>query len=685
MYFTFKNRSRSRLRWRNKMAVLVSLVLSSGTLGLSPLMAEATPKIEYGMYTVAGKQIQLPHADIRIDSAKLTAGKGEVPPIILNSRTVVSVRMISEKLGASVEWNEKAEEVTLQKGDKNIVLKIGSPTATVNGIEKVLPDRVSPTIVNGRTMLPVKFLADEFSMKIHYDAPTNSIDLMTSGAPIFEKELTEEEKQMILGKVETSPSGTEPANPAPVFDPLQPPSVVAPVVPSQPTDPVHPTLPVVPNSPSPVVPQPNDAILINPEKIMPEKQPNLPANASSLRQLAYELEQRSPDHERFVIKSGSGLKFQSFYLKDPERLVVDIHGGFLDPLLEQNKIYATSSFITQMNSFFHSDENRIRMTFPLRPDIARKEITVGKNDRDIVIEYKSQKPKNSNMQYKADRIHAEFELKFISSYPVSDIISDPMNRTVEFRVPYAQGNLKEETREIGDNIVQKIEVTQEAEESKVVLYLKDRISYAVEDNGASSKLRLKFKKQRREIPMIVIDPGHGAHDPGAVAKSTGMTEKALNLMVSKKVQERLLAEGYEVLMTRESDTYPQLKERAVLANSNEADLFISIHCNAGGNPATNGIETLYYPSADNKQSADIFRAELVRISGATDRGLRKRPDLVVLNSTKVPAVLLELGYMTNAAELQRLSDDAYQERLAEGIVNGIKQYLQSLDNISIIG
>lgn len=666
MYFTFLDRRKKSRR----VLLLLSLTLLSGFGDLSPVKAQALPKVEYGMYTVMGKKVKLPHADIRIDSTKLIAGKGEVPPIILNDRTVVPVRMISERMGATVEWNEMAEEVMLRRQDKNIVLKIGSPSAKVNGIPKELPDKVAPIIVNGRTMLPIRFLADEFGMKIHYDAPSNSIDLMTSETsnPIFEKSLSEEEKQAILQQVEVGP-GMENTNHLPIFEPLPgSPSIISPQHPTQPTMPII-TTPIPPIVPG--VPQPSNKLEALPSKV--------PANADQLRSLSYELEQRSLTHERFVIKKGSGLKFQSFYLKDPERLVVDIQDGYLDPLFEQNRIYANSSFITQMNSFFHSEDNRLRLTFPLKEEIDRKEITVGKNTQDIVIEYKSSKPQNANMQYKADRVHADFELRMVSSYPVTDIISDPSGQTIEFTVPYEKSNLIDETREIKDNIIRKMEVTKIEENVRVVLYLKDRISYRVVDNGASAKLHLKFKKKKREIPMILIDPGHGAHDPGAVAKSTGMTEKALNLMISRKVQDRLLLEGYDVLMTRETDIYPKVPDRAVQANENEVDLFVSIHNNAAANPATSGLEVLYYPTPDNKVVADIFRAEIIKTSAAVDRGLRKRPDLIVLNSTKVPAVLLELGYMTNAAELAKLSDDSYQELLADGIVSAIKQYVQSPD------
>lgn len=620
-------------------------ILLAGTLMAAPSLGLAAPKIQYGTFTVEGKQVKLSLADIRMDSVKLTAGKGEVPPLIINSRTLVSVRMVSEKLDAQVAWDGKKQEVTVTKADKKIVLTIGKPTAKVNGLEKHLPDKVAPLIVDDRTMLPIRFLADEFFLKINYDRATNSIDLTTDHTPVFERPLTEEEKKNIVGNVDTT--GTAVTGPeAPVFgEEPNPPQVTTPVVPTTPKKPVV----IAPNNTS----------------------------SGSQKNIDYELIQSSFDNEKFLIKGVGQLSYQNFYVSDPERLVFDIQGVRINPSLAENKLYSSSSFLTQMNSYYYSDENRLRMTLNLASDVSRKEITIQKSAEDIVVEYKSAKPLNSNLKLQIDRITANVELKMTGNYSISDLNWNPSSNTLEFTLPDSLGNLKDEVRNLSNNLVNTVRVTKEGNLNRVTLSLKDRVSYNMTENGLSGKAVIRLKKEKRVTPMIVIDAGHGAKDPGAIAKSTGMTEKELNLIISRKLYDRLIGEGYQILMTRDQDTYPELKDRAILANSNEADIFISIHHNAGGNSSANGIETLYYPTEDNKKLAEILHREIVKASGATDRRIIKRPDLVVLNSTDVPAVLLELGYMTNAAELQKISDDAYQNILVEGIINGIKAYLAS--------
>ena len=136
----------------------IALTLALGLL--IPSVSFGAPKIEYGKFIVGGKTQKIALANVSVDSAPLTVSSGEVPPLVVDSRTLVPVKLVTEKLGAQISWNAKTEEVTIKKSDKTIVLKINSSTAKVNGKSKTLPDKVSPIIVNSRTMVPLKFIAD---------------------------------------------------------------------------------------------------------------------------------------------------------------------------------------------------------------------------------------------------------------------------------------------------------------------------------------------------------------------------------------------------------------------------------------------------------------------------------------------------------------------------------------------
>lgn len=174
---------------------------------------------------------------------------------------------------------------------------------------------------------------------------------------------------------------------------------------------------------------------------------------------------------------------------------------------------------------------------------------------------------------------------------------------------------------------------------------------------------------------IVLDPGHGGSHPGAYYE--GVAEKDINLEVAKKVAELLKAQGYRVIMTHSEDVYMGLVPRAALANKVKADLFVSIHSNAT-NESNNysGIYTYYYSkSKGDKRLAQCIQTEICQHTNAIDRGILWG-DYVVLKRTKMSAVLVELGFMTNHTELQNMTNSSYQYKLANGIVAGINNYFQ---------
>ena len=192
---------------------------------------------------------------------------------------------------------------------------------------------------------------------------------------------------------------------------------------------------------------------------------------------------------------------------------------------------------------------------------------------------------------------------------------------------------------------------------------------------------------------VFLDPGHGGKDPGAVYYNTN--EKDLTMQVYQKLRKELQGLGYTVLSSRDSDVYVDfVTERSKIANNTNSDIFISIHFNASGSPASNrsGIQTYSYEEAagypsrinsywhnhpdriseSNRLAADIH-SSLLAETGAKDAGLLQS-SFAVLRETDKPAVLLELGYIDNFNENQQIRSDAYQNRLVAGIVKGIQKY-----------
>ena len=204
---------------------------------------------------------------------------------------------------------------------------------------------------------------------------------------------------------------------------------------------------------------------------------------------------------------------------------------------------------------------------------------------------------------------------------------------------------------------------------------------------------------------VIIDPGHGGDDSGAVAQ--GVVEKSLNLDVGLRVAGLLRARGVEVRLTRDDDHFVPLEDRVRLANSLPGAVFVSIHFNdASGNGKAigraSGIETYYcerkltpdsgwawaslfggkgaaagtqgWAIREGQTLADCIQGSLIAGTAATDRGIKER-SLYVTHRVMGPAVLVEGGFVSNPAEARRLGGSAYRQTIAEAITVGIIKYL----------
>ena len=221
------------------------------------------------------------------------------------------------------------------------------------------------------------------------------------------------------------------------------------------------------------------------------------------------------------------------------------------------------------------------------------------------------------------------------------------------------------------------------------------------ENGAWIR-EIKEETSSSELPfatnnyqkVIFLDPGHGGKDPGA--QYLGLKEKNLNLQVSQQLKTKLESLGYKVIMSRSTDVFVDfVTERSKMSNETNADMFISIHFNATGHgldSGEDGIQTYMYqptgniPSVINKKWHDnptrlkysyklgsYIHQSVLATTQAKDAGLLAK-SFAVLRETNKPAVLLELGYMDDSKESQKIRTKEYQQKLVDGIAQGIQQY-----------
>jgi N-acetylmuramoyl-L-alanine amidase len=226
------------------------------------------------------------------------------------------------------------------------------------------------------------------------------------------------------------------------------------------------------------------------------------------------------------------------------------------------------------------------------------------------------------------------------------------------------------------------------------------------------------------VSRIVIDPGHGGHDPGA--KGRGITEADLVLDVALRLEALLKkVPGVEVILTRRTDEFIPLPERTAIANRENADLFISIHANSSPSASARGIETYFLNFANNQSAAAVAareNAESTQAMGAlpdfvkaialnnkldesrdfatkvqhamyeklhatnksiSDRGVKQAP-LVVLIGAAMPAVLAEIAFVTNPQELKLIKSNAYRQKVAEALLTAVHKYQTSLKSATAV-
>ncbi|SHN59928.1 N-acetylmuramoyl-L-alanine amidase [Desulfovibrio litoralis] len=224
-----------------------------------------------------------------------------------------------------------------------------------------------------------------------------------------------------------------------------------------------------------------------------------------------------------------------------------------------------------------------------------------------------------------------------------------------------------------------------------------------------------------DIKTIMIDAGHGGKDPGAVGN--GLTEKKIVLNMAKKLGEKLTKMGFKVVYSRDKDVFIPLQKRPMFANSKKVDLFVSLHINANPDSQVSGIETYYLDVASNSgaikvaarengvsigkisdlqailadfmlgsklsESRDIAKLVLENMKTSvrggnlkvSDNGVRSAP-FYVLMGAKMPAVLVEAGYLTNSNDLELLKNDLYLQKITDGIANAIMIYKKNITNIA---
>ncbi|MEF9953400.1 MAG: N-acetylmuramoyl-L-alanine amidase [Clostridium sp.] len=338
---------------------------------------------------------------------------------------------------------------------------------------------------------------------------------------------------------------------------------------------------------------------------------------------------------------------------------------------------------------------RIQTTVPLKPGVNTYKIYAKKTSSQTADSYITKEVKVDPTLTKIDFCEVNpFKIKPGDS-PELDIITSSTEKTVQYKI-FSYSYTDKKWEEIqgysksynqSENLTLTLPTTVKKGKNKFLIWTKSPL---IEGMGYEDYKVIEFDSESETGPIppsngktkIVIDPGHGGFDPGAKGGIISLFEKDIALQVALQLGSRLESLGYQILYTRNSDVTAwnsknqneSLKYRYTFANNNNADLFISLHCNSGGGKGT-GIESYYSSSrpSKDKEFASSVHSQVIRSTTMIDRKLKAK-DFQVVKYTNMPSILLEMGFIDHPSDAYKLGDPVYQEKLVDGIIKGITKY-----------
>lgn len=622
-------------------------------------------------------------------------------PLIKDNITYIPLRHFGEGLGYKVTWAASSNTMELKSDSGSAKVVIGSDTAVVNGKNiKISPAAV---LYNGRAYVPVSFIEGNFEYDVKYDK-TKKIASIDKRKPVQVLPDKKDEDTIVYGKARIQDviyddNGGFPQLNIVADNPVKYKSITMFNPDRRIIDIENSTLAtefetkeigkggitrvrvsqfsVNPNIVRVVVDLEDEqacmVVQTNDKKSISLIYANIINPVSFMRENGKDV---------LLIRGTQDNDTNVFQLENPNRLVVDVQKAVLK---EQQSVETKTDFVKSIRTG-QADVGVARVVLDLEPDMYYEV----KNEASLTKVYVSNMPFNF-VDYKKYYNSASIKLSVGTQVEYQPII-DEASRTLKVLIP---GDLDVEQKiyTINDNLMQQIEVTKETHGDKIytvaAFKMKPMVDFELLSPALTKLVNIRFmhKVERLDQLTVLIDPGHGGKDPGAIAIDKSINEKTLNLDVAKRLNRILKELGFNTMLTRTDDRYVDLASRSGMANNNYVDFFMSIHFNAFMSSAK-GIETLYYPNEttdeypiDNKEMASIFHNEITDALKRPSRGITPRPGLHVLNKTKMPAILAELGFITNREELAEIKKDDYREMAARALAASIVKYFRDIEGI----
>lgn len=653
-----------------------------------------------GATTVYGEQVKMDlfyngkhHAyaakEVKIEIDGKAMVPKDMPAVIIDGRTMLPMRQIAQELGCEVNWNEAAKQIYVMRGSDIIVFTVDSKTGYENGKEFTMD--VPATIVNDRTMLPVRALADALHLNIKWDDPNRIVSIQSGDTVVKDEPKAPESGQTTAGTL--TGIQTPSAKDADQTFTIQADGPMGRYEKTFVDD-----QKIVLDFYGAKSSLPGEITKTNSDIVTGIRTATHENNGDSFTRVVFDLSGKkkyevtqSADKKNITISFGKTTvdKISAVHSQNKDIITIGGTGSFgasVAMTADPQKIIVT---IPNCQSNLSDKINTADLQYVLdgKVDTSKGntvELVLAVEDlvqysyreetQNLILEIypttlkNMRYDKNANVLYldKKDKIDTgsvKFEDHYLDGYFDVTLPGD-------YESDYGYG-----TYDVKGTVVENIEVSTKGGNT-TFRFKQNRISaYEVTDEGDSYAIRVKNPKEVYD-KVLLLDAGHGGKDPGT--SGNGMQEKNLNLTIAQKIAQKLQGSGIKVYMTRDSDVYPENSTRAKTAND-IADLMVSIHMNSGPETA-NGTETLYQVHANDngarltsKQLAEILQGKVVSATGNTNRGAKLWTDVLILNRTTVPSVIVEVIFITNTGDALKISNPAYQDQVAQAIADGIQE------------
>jgi N-acetylmuramoyl-L-alanine amidase len=652
--------------------------------------------------------MSVPKASLKLDGNMLAT---VVPSVIMGSRTLVPIRFI-ESLGAQVGWDNATQTATVEHNATIVSMRINSDTVTVNGQNMKLDENSIPKLVtftnlkDSRTMVPVRFVSQVLGYSVNWDPAsyTALIDSPAPPAPAGNATITGIEAiKGSTGKYRIKITSNMPLKYEHIYMDSSGKLVLdfpdARInIPGRLDTPGDMSLDDelitrVQYSQFTIPPNPYTARVV----LTLNKNAQfsfVTADEGKTSYISFDENQvsgiymdREDGRDLLMVEGVTSAKYNIIELSNPTRVVIDIMDASLNGQQYQTfdynlgfvKSVRASQFVADKN--YSSNDRIVRVVLDVKNGIENPKVLIVSSENGLQIF--PEEDMWAAFSYVNFGNQAKLSFKHLDEVE-AELDYDEVRKELKIEIPTRDTELPEGSFIIKDNLVNEVTVDRGRTRTEITVSFRRSVGIEVLSEDEDEILEILAVRNDNISPgerTIVIDAGHGGKDPGAISLN-GFHEKEINLTMATQLQQKLVEQGYNVIMTRTDDTFVDLYSRPRLANEMNADLFISMHANSNIKSSITGLEVLYCPATSSELKledqfpfADRIYASILNSTRTPGRGVFKRSELVVLRETIMPAVLIEIGYLSNSQEESMVRDPRYQASVVQGIVDGVNQYL----------